>query len=129
MTAFKEQSTTLKKKFEEAEKAKNQAEQDRYDVRVAKTDKAFKVEVLEVCRSYCLQMWNKALNQARVEASSALRRAESVYYPLAICLSSSASSKVDIASEVAEIGKDSPSKVSLSLSLSLSPDNPFKKAK
>ena len=64
-------------------------------------------------------MWNKALNQARVEASSALRRAESVYYPLAICLSSSASSKVDIASEVAEIGKDSPSKVSLSLSLSL----------
>ena len=29
-------------------------------------------------------MWNEALNQAGVEASSALRRAENVYYPPAI---------------------------------------------
>jgi len=63
---------------------------------VAETEKALRVraEVLGVCRNYCLQKWNKALNQAGVEASSALRRAESVYYPPAIRASGSTSSKV-----------------------------------
>ena len=60
-------------------------------------------------------MWNEALNQAGVEASSAIRRAESIYYPPTIHASSSASSKVDLASKVVEIGKDSPSEASLSL--------------
>ena len=56
-------------------------------MRVVETEEALRVEVLEVCRNYCLQEWNEALNQAGVEASSALRRAESVYYPSAICTS------------------------------------------
>ena len=60
-------------------------------------------------------MWNDTLNQAGVEASSALRRAESTYYLSAIRVSSFASTKADPASEVVEIGKDSPSKASLSL--------------
>ena len=60
-------------------------------------------------------MWNETLNQSGVEASLALRRVESVYYPFAIRASSSASIKADPAFEVAEIGKDSPSKASLSL--------------
>ena len=68
-------------------------------------------------------MWNEALNQAKVEASSALRRVESIYYHLAIRASSSASTKADPASEVAEIGKDSPSKASLSC------DSPSREAK
>ena len=83
-------------------------------MRVVKTEEALRAEVLEVCRNNCLQEWNEALNQAGVEASSILRRAESVYYPFAICTSGSASFKVDPASEVADIGKDSPAKAPLS---------------
>ena len=56
-------------------------EQDGYEVGVAETEEALRVKVLEVCRYYCLQVWNEALNQAGVEAFSALRRAESAYYP------------------------------------------------
>ena len=44
------------KKLEEAEKAKEQAEQDGYDVGVAETEEALRAEVLEVCRFYCLQV-------------------------------------------------------------------------
>ena len=68
-------------------------------------------------------MWNKAFNQARVKASFALRRVESVYHPPAILTSSSASTKADTAFEVAEIGKDIPAKAPLS------PDSPSKLAK
>ena len=59
--------------------------QDRYDRGVAETKEALRAEVLKVCRFYCLQVWNEALDQARVVASSALRKVESVYYLLAIC--------------------------------------------
>ena len=90
---------------------------------VAEIEEALRVGVSEVCRSYFLQVWNEALNQARVEAFSALRRVESIYYHLAIRASSFASTKADPAFEVAEIGKDSPSKASLSC------DSPSKEAK
>jgi len=56
-------------------------------------------------------VWNEALNQAGVEASSILRRAESVYYPPAIRAPAFASSKADTLSEVAKFEKDSPDKV------------------
>ena len=44
----------LKKKLEDAEKAKDQTKQDGYDVGVAETEEAFKAEVSGVCRAYCL---------------------------------------------------------------------------
>ena len=120
----------MKKKLEEAEKARDQAEkakdhaeQDRYDVGVVETKEALRAEVSKVCRNYCLQVWNEALNQARVEASSALRRAESVYCPLAIRASSPISSKADTSSEVVDVGKASPAKVLPP------PDSPSKVAK
>ena len=59
-------------------------------------------------------MWNEALNETGFEASSALKRAESVYYPLAIRAPSFDSSKADTASKVAKISKDSSAKVPLS---------------
>ena len=59
-------------------------------------------------------MWNEVLNQAGVEAFSTLRRAESVYYPLAIRAPSFDSSKADTASKVVKISKDSSAKVPLS---------------
>ena len=71
----------LNKKLEEAKKAKEQAKQERYEVGVAEIEEAPRAEVAEVCRFYCLQVWNEVLNQTGVEASSALRRVENVYYP------------------------------------------------
>ena len=55
--------------------------QEGYEVDVVEIEEALKVEVAEVYRFYCLQVWNEALNQAEVKASSAFRRAENVYYP------------------------------------------------
>ena len=37
-----------------------------------------------MCRIYCAQTWDEALNRAGVEASSELRKAENVFYPPAI---------------------------------------------
>ena len=85
----------MKKKLEETEKAVEKAEQDGYDVGVAETKKTFRVEVSGICKTYYLQVWNEALNQAGVEASSALRKAESVYYLSAIRASGRSGSKAD----------------------------------
>ena len=60
-----------------AEKAKAQAERERdeakqhgYDVDVAETEDALRAEVPTVCRAYCTQTWEEALNQAGIDASS-----------------------------------------------------------
>ena len=119
----KDHIKVLKKKLEEAEKAKDQVEQDGYNVGVAEIEEALRAEVLEVCRSYCLQVWNEALNQAVVEVSFALRRVESVYYPPTIRASSSSISKVNTISEGVDIDKDSLAKAFLSS------DSPSKEAK
>ena len=68
----------------EAEKAKDKAEQKGYDLGVAETEETLGVEVPTVCRIYCAQTWDEALNRAGVEASSELRKAENVFYPHAI---------------------------------------------
>lgn len=85
------QIASLKKKLKEAEKARelvekarDQAKQDGYDLGVAEAEETLRAEVLGVYRTYCSQVWIEALNQAVVEASSILRRANKVYYPLAI---------------------------------------------
>ena len=118
LAASKTQIAVLKKKLEEVEKAKalaekaneevekakEEAEQYRYDVGVAETEDALRAEVPSVCRTYCILVWDEALNQAVVEASSVPRKAESVYYPPVIHPSSSSDSKVDpMSSEVGEI--------------------------
>ena len=56
LSAARSQIKVLTKKLEEAKKAKEQAEQDGYDVGVAETEEALRAEVLEVCRFYCLQV-------------------------------------------------------------------------
>ena len=78
---------------------------------VAETEEALKAEVSEMGRYYCLQVWNEALNQVGVEASSAVRRVKSVCYPPAIRASGSLGSKADIASKEADTGKESLAKV------------------
>ena len=51
---------------------------------MAETEETLRAEVQMVCHIYCAQTWNEALNQAGVEASSELRKAENVFYPAAI---------------------------------------------
>ena len=77
---------------------------------MAETEEAFRAKASEVCKFYCLKVWNEALNQAGVKASSALRRAKNVYYPPAIRALSSSSCKADTASKEADEGKESPTK-------------------
>ena len=105
LVAAKEQIAALKQQLEEAnrlkdlaEKARLQAEEDKtktekerdeaeqhsYDVGIAETEDALRAEVPAICRAYCAQTWEEALNQAGVEASSGLRRAESIIFPLAL---------------------------------------------
>ena len=72
LSTSKEHIAALKKKLEKDEKARDQAEQDGYDVGVAEIEEALRAEVSEVCRNYYLRVWNEAFNQAGVEASSTL---------------------------------------------------------
>nr|XP_023899931.1 uncharacterized protein LOC112011826 [Quercus suber] len=113
LSATRGQIKVLTKKLEEVKKAKEQAEQEGYDMGVIETEKAFRAEVTQVCRFYCLQVWNEALNQAGVEASSALRKAENVYYTPAIRTSGSLSFKANLVSSKADEGQASPSKAPL----------------
>ena len=46
----------MMKKLEKTERAKDQAEQDDYNVGVAETKEAFKSEVMKVYRVYCSQV-------------------------------------------------------------------------
>ena len=99
------------KKLEEVEKAKDQVEQDGYEAGVAEIEESLRAEVSKVCRYYCFQVWNEALNQVGVEASSALKRAESVYYPPAIRAPNSFNPKANTASKVANTSEESSTKV------------------
>ena len=96
--------------MEETEKIRDQAKQNCHDIGVAETKKTLRVEVARVCRHYCSQVWDEALNQVGVEASSALRRVENVYYPPTIRPSGSSGSKADPMSSEAGEGQGNPSK-------------------
>ena len=98
MAALKQQLEEANKLMDLAEKVKLQAEEDKvkaekerdeagqhgYDVGVAETEDALRAEVPAVYRAYCVQTWEEALNQARVEASSELRKPESIIFPSAL---------------------------------------------
>ena len=51
---------------------------------MAETEDTLRAEVPAVCRAYCAQTWEEALNQAGVEASSGLRKPESIIFPSAL---------------------------------------------
>ena len=46
----------------EAKKAREEAEQQGYDLRLAEIEETFRVKVLVVCRISCTQTWDEALN-------------------------------------------------------------------
>ena len=68
----------------EAECSKEKDEEEAYNLGVAETQATLKAQVPGVCRLYCSQVWNEALKQVGVEASSDLWKAEHVYYPSTI---------------------------------------------
>ena len=75
----------------EVKRVRNEAEQHGYDVGVAEIEDALRAEVPAVCRAYCAQTWEEALNRAGIDASSKLRRLENIFFPLAIQAPSSTS--------------------------------------
>ena len=91
-----------KKAKVEAEKARDEVEQHGYDVGVAETEDTLRAQVPAICRTYCAQTWEEALNRAGVEASSELRRLENVYFPPAIRASAPPSTPCDMAFIVAD---------------------------
>jgi len=78
-----------------AEKERDEAEQKGYDLGVAETEETLRAEVPAVCCIYCAQTWDEALNRAGVEASSELRKAETVFYLFAIRASDPPSAQGD----------------------------------
>ena len=108
---MKKKLKEVEKARDQVEKARDQAEQEGYVVGMVETKEALRAKVSEVSRNYYLQVWNKALNQAGVEASSILRKIENVYYPPAIRAFGPSSLRTDTSSKVAEVGKDSIAKV------------------
>ena len=105
LAASMEQAATLKQQLEEAKKLKDQAEKARmraeedkakvekerdeaeqhsYDVGVAETEDNLRAEVPAVCRAYCTQTWEEALNQIGIKASFELRKPENIVFPLAL---------------------------------------------
>ena len=105
LAASKEQLAALKKQLEEAQRLKDQAEQARvqaeeakakvdkerdeaeqhgYDIGVAETEDALRAEVPAVCRAYCTQTWEEALNRAGIDASSDLRKPKNIIFPPAL---------------------------------------------
>ena len=86
----------------EAEKARDEAEQHGYDVRVAKIEETLRAEVPAVCRIYCTQTWDEALNRAGVEAFFELGKLENIYYPSDIRASDLFSTQGEVASTIAD---------------------------
>ena len=74
----------LKPRERERERERDEAEQHGYDVGLAETDDALRAEVPAVCRAYCAQTWEEALNQARIEAFSELRKPKNIVFPPAL---------------------------------------------
>ena len=64
-----------------AERERDKAEQHDYDDGVAEIKDALRAEVPAVCRPYCTQTWEEALNQAGIDASSELRRPKNIIFP------------------------------------------------
>ena len=78
----------LKSKLQKAEKALKlaqeaaiAAETSTYERGVLETEARLAAEVIAVCRKYCTEMYNQALDWAGIPADSDLRRVDQMYYP------------------------------------------------
>ena len=90
----------------EVERVRDEAEQHGYDVGVAETEDALRAEVPAVCQAYYAQTWEGALNRARIDASSELRRPENIFFPPAIQAPGSTSNQKEVAPPVTKSPED-----------------------
>ena len=51
---------------------------------MAETEDALRAEILAVCRAYCTQTWEEALNRVGIDASSKLRKPENIFFLLVL---------------------------------------------
>ena len=51
---------------------------------MAETEDALRAEVPAICRAYCAQTWEEALNRAGIGASSELRKPKNIFFPPAL---------------------------------------------
>ena len=78
----------LKSKLQKAEEALKvtqeaaiSAETSTYERGVLETEARLTVEVTAVCKEYCTEMYNQALDRAGIPVDFDLRRVDQVYYP------------------------------------------------
>ena len=90
----------------EVERVRDEVEQHGYDVGMAETEDALRAEVPTVCRAYCVQNWEEALNRAGIDASSELRRPKNIFFPPAIRVPSSAFGQKEAAPPVTKSLED-----------------------
>ena len=93
----------VKKAKVEAEKARDDAEQHGYDIDVVETEDTFWAQVPAVYRTYYAQTWEEALNRARVEAFSELRRPKNIYFLPGLRALDLPSTQGEVASTVADL--------------------------
>ena len=64
-----------------AQDAAKAAETAAYERGVLETEARLTAKVTVVCREYCAETYNQALDRARIPVDSELRRVDQVYYP------------------------------------------------
>ena len=64
-----------------AQEAATAVETSAYKRGVLETEARLTAEVIAVCREYCVEMYNQALDWAGIPTDSNLRRIDQVYYP------------------------------------------------
>lgn len=69
---------------------------------MAETKETLRAHITGVCRDYCLYVWNEALNQVEVDASSTLRRVENSFYPPTLRVAGPSSSYTEVDPEIPE---------------------------
>ena len=60
------------------------AEQAAYNASMTKTAQSLTTQFRDIAWAFCLEVWGKALNAARVDADAKLRGTNKVYYPPAL---------------------------------------------
>ena len=70
-----------KKKLDDKAAEMAQAEQAAYDMGMTKIAKSLTVQLRDVARAFCLEVWGQALNAAGVSTESELRAPDKFYYP------------------------------------------------
>ena len=95
-----------KKAKAKAEREKDEAEQHGYDVGVVETEDALRAEVPAVCRAFCAQTWEEALNWVGVDASFELGRPENIFFLLAIRAPGIAPGQKEVAPPVTKPAED-----------------------